>query len=72
MDGRLTARLVGEIDEDSVLYSDRQLVIWSLVMYALGMFTGLGIMTAVSTRSRPLAKAPVDTPGGFDSEQMNP
>jgi len=47
MDGRLTARLVGEIDEDSVLYSDRQLVIWSLVMYALGMFTGLGIITAV-------------------------
>jgi len=38
---------VGEIDEESVLYSDRQLVVWSVVMYALGMFTGLGIMTAV-------------------------
>jgi len=47
MDRRLRTRLVGEIDEESVLYSDRQLVVWSVVMYALGMFTGLGIMTAV-------------------------
>jgi len=43
MSERITTWLLGDIEEDTVLVSDRVLTFWSIVMYALGMFTGLGI-----------------------------
>jgi len=43
MSERITTWLLGDVEEDTVLVSDRVLTFWSIVMYALGMFTGLGI-----------------------------
>jgi hypothetical protein len=47
MGERTKNRLLGRIDKDTVLVADRQLTFWSLIMYALGVFTGLGIMAAI-------------------------
>jgi len=43
MSERITTWLLGDVEEDTVLVSDRVLTFWSIVMYSLGMFTGLGI-----------------------------
>jgi len=41
---RIQTLLLGDVDDDTVLVSDRVLTTWAIIMYALGMFTGLGIM----------------------------
>jgi len=49
MSERITTWLLGDVDEDSVLVSDQVLTMWSLIMYALGVFTGLGIWTVIAS-----------------------
>ena len=49
MGERISTFLVGDVDEDSVLVSDQVLTMWSLIMYALGVFTGLGIWTVIAS-----------------------
>lgn len=48
MGERITTWLLGDLEDDTVLVSDRVLTFWSIVMYSLGVFTGLGIWTVVS------------------------
>jgi len=48
MSERITTWLLGDVEEDTVLVSDRVLTFWSIVMYSLGVFTGLGIWTVVA------------------------
>jgi len=45
---RIQTLLVGDVDDDTVLVSDRLLTTWAIIMYALGMFTGLGIMLVLA------------------------
>jgi len=47
MGEKTETKLIGDVEEDTVLFADSQLVIWAFLMYSLGVFTGLGIMTAV-------------------------
>ena len=49
MGERISTFLLGDVDEDSVLVSDQVLTMWSLIMYALGVFTGLGIWTVIAS-----------------------
>jgi len=45
---RIQTLLLGDVDDDTVLISDRLLTTWAIIMYALGMFTGLGIMLVLA------------------------
>jgi len=45
---RIQTLLLGDVDDDTVLVSDRLLTTWAIIMYALGMFTGLGIMLVLA------------------------
>jgi len=45
---RIQTMLLGDVDDDTVLVSDRLLTTWAIIMYALGMFTGLGIMLVLA------------------------
>jgi len=44
---RIQTLLVGDLDDDTVLVTDRLLTTWTIILYALGMFTGMGIMLVV-------------------------
>jgi len=48
MDQRMQTLLLGEVDDDTVLVSHTFLTYWVIIMYALGMFTGLGIMLVLA------------------------
>jgi len=39
------AVMLGRVDEQTVFVNDTYLVIWSLIMYALGTFTGMLLYT---------------------------
>jgi len=48
MPERIQTLLLGDVDDNTVLVSDRLLTTWAIIMYALGMFTGLGIMLVLA------------------------
>jgi len=39
------AVMLGRVDEETVFVNDTYLIIWSLIMYALGTFTGMLLYT---------------------------
>jgi len=39
------AVMLGRVDEKTVFVNDTYLIIWSLIMYALGTFTGMLLYT---------------------------
>jgi len=45
---RIQTLLVGDLDDDTVLVTDRLLTTWTIILYALGMFTGMGIMLVLA------------------------
>jgi hypothetical protein len=45
---RIQTLLLGDVDDETVLVSDRVLTFWGFILYALGVFTGLGIWTVIA------------------------